>query len=94
VNNNYTRADITRVHTTRTRTARQKSELDDHLNALETQLGLSARWDSNHSRRVTLKHLITNRKLLKAIDHLERVVVERLFELTKLNLSGTGEHIY
>ncbi|KIM72931.1 hypothetical protein PILCRDRAFT_80145, partial [Piloderma croceum F 1598] len=33
---------------------------------------------------------INNRKYLKAVDTLERLVVQRLFELTKMNHSGTA----
>jgi hypothetical protein len=35
--------------------------------------------------------LMTERKYRRALDELERLVVQRLFEMTKLGMSGVGK---
>lgn len=51
------------------------------------------RWTSGHPRRVAVVQDINHRAYNDALDNLERLVVMRLFELTKLNQSGTGKNI-
>lgn len=58
---------------------------------LEIQLGIDKRWeiDSEPYRQFRQEaSLLTYRT---ALDDLERLVVMRLFELSKLSLSGTGK---
>lgn len=38
--------------------------------------------------------LLTERKYCRALDELERLVVQRLFEMTKMGMSGVGESLY
>ena len=55
------------------------------------------------ARIITLRHttsdspeyieaskLLSQRKYLKAVDELERLVIQRLLEMTKLGIAGTG----
>ena len=58
---------------------------------LEVEFGIAPRWtplDSNYNE--ALKFL-AERKYRRALEHLQQLVVQRLFELHKMNLSGTGE---
>jgi hypothetical protein len=60
---------------------------------LEVQLGIDKRWEIgsdqyNHFRQETS---LLNYRM--ALDNLERLVVMRLFELSKLSLSGTGKSV-
>jgi hypothetical protein len=76
------------------RTAVQKVEL--HLNAvsdLERWLGLEERWTAVHPEYQKTVNYINNRKFICAVEKLEGLVVQRLFELSKANLSGTGERL-
>ncbi len=69
---------------------RQDNLLAD-IHAMESALHLRRRWQPEDSEyQATLKYMAT-RKYQKALGHLQRLVVQRLFELHKLNLSGTGK---
>lgn len=57
---------------------------------LENQLRLRERWESDSEEYQSIKSKVVERQYRRALDELERLVVQRLFELTKLNLSGTG----
>lgn len=74
----------------------QKVEL--HLNAvqdIEQRLGIQDRWTAIHPEYQNTLDYINNRKFIRAVEKLEGLVVQRLFELSKANLSGTGEyHLY
>jgi hypothetical protein len=58
---------------------------------LEVQLGIYIRWEPDHPEWINTQALITMHKYHQAIDHLEGLVVGRLFELTKAHQSGTGQ---
>ena len=58
----------------------------------ENQLGLQgARWRPEDEEYKLVEHAMTERAYRKALDDLELLIVKRLFELTKLNMSGTGK---
>ncbi|KAK7039291.1 hypothetical protein VNI00_010196 [Paramarasmius palmivorus] len=48
------------------------------------------RWTSDSEEYHNAQKEKLNRRYRKALEELERTVVQRLFELTKLNMSGTG----
>lgn len=50
-------------------------------------------WTADFPEYIRIQEYIKNKKYLRAVDTLEALVVQRLFELTKLNHSGTGEFI-
>lgn len=61
--------------------------------SLEVKLNIpeGERWHADHPKyRDTLKY-ISQRRYHRAIDKLHKLVVQRLFELHKMNLSATGE---
>lgn len=63
------------------------------LGTIEVQLNIQERWGPDHPEFMKYKSEVDNSDYRKALDALERVVVMRLFELTKLNMSGTGASI-
>jgi hypothetical protein len=64
---------------------------EQHILFIEDQLGLrGARWNEASEEYRISKHKLAERKYRRALDELERLVVQRLFELSKLNISGTG----
>ncbi|KAG1837662.1 hypothetical protein F4604DRAFT_1885677 [Suillus subluteus] len=57
--------------------------------AMEVKLGITCCWTpSTHKYQETMKYMAT-RKYYRALDNLQRLVVQRLFELQKLNISQT-----
>ncbi|KAJ7248761.1 hypothetical protein C8J57DRAFT_1522233 [Mycena rebaudengoi] len=71
--------------------ARQKMEQDeDVVRELEEKLGIVDRWNSTSPRWADTVAEVKKRKYQKALDALELRIVERIFELTKMNRSETG----
>jgi hypothetical protein len=60
---------------------------------IESQLGVEARWEIGSNEYNEFKMEARLGKYRMALDDLERLVVMRLFELSKLSLSGTGESL-
>lgn len=61
---------------------------------MEDRMNISTRWTTlSPEYQSTLKY-ISNRKYEQALDHLQQLVIKRLFELHKLNLSQTGQYPY
>ncbi|KAF7374056.1 hypothetical protein MSAN_00286500 [Mycena sanguinolenta] len=57
---------------------------------LETRLNISSRWTSASPEWVLAVKAIKDREYQDALDQVEKIIVERLFEMTKINQSGTG----
>ncbi|KAI1782950.1 hypothetical protein LXA43DRAFT_904545, partial [Ganoderma leucocontextum] len=60
---------------------------------MEFHLGVEAQWEPNNPDFVNTKQYIATRDYQVALLNLQRLVVQRLFELHKMNLSQTGYHI-
>ncbi len=59
----------------------------------EVMMGIEKRWEPQDEKYLeTLKYSQT-RQYHRALDHLQKLVVQRLFELQKLNLAGTGVYL-
>jgi hypothetical protein len=61
---------------------------------IEVQLAVDQRWEIGGPEYQRFKEEATLGKYRTALDELERLVVMRLFELSKLSLSGTGKFVY
>ena len=57
---------------------------------LEHRLGLSAQWTPRDEEYQRVAKYIKQRRFIRVIEELERLVVQRLFELSKANLMETG----
>ncbi|KAF6749130.1 hypothetical protein DFP72DRAFT_992049 [Ephemerocybe angulata] len=60
------------------------------VHSLETNLGITVQWTEGSEEWEAAKQLVEHRTYRRALDELERLVVSRLFELTKMNMSQTG----
>jgi len=60
---------------------------------MEVRMGISNRWEPTMPKyQQTMKYMKTC-EYHRALDNLQRLVVQRLFELHKLNLLQTGEYL-
>jgi ribosomal protein L10 len=59
---------------------------------LEDRLKVDNRWTTSSPEWVGAVKLLKEKKFTDALNALELLIVERIFELTKVNRSGTGEH--
>ncbi|KAF9486113.1 hypothetical protein BDN70DRAFT_235965 [Pholiota conissans] len=76
----------TRVRTTHTRHQMKEEAVQRY----EEEHGIVERWDEGSEVYQKALKLLTERSYHRAIDNLERLVVQRLFELTKLGMNGVG----
>ncbi|KAJ7349571.1 hypothetical protein DFH08DRAFT_996667 [Mycena albidolilacea] len=72
--------------------AKEKVDRDlDAVQELEEKLEISDRWTTESPKWMTTVAEIKQKKYQKALDAVELLVVERIFELTKMNQSQTGK---
>ena len=60
---------------------------------LEIQLGIKKRWEVGSENYNHFREEASLLNYRTALDELKRLVVMRLFELSKLSLSGTGKFV-
>ncbi|KAG2744462.1 hypothetical protein P692DRAFT_20850415 [Suillus brevipes Sb2] len=81
----------TRAHEAERRATHNKLTLE--MNAaldLEHQLGLTERWTPHDPEYQEALEYLNNHRFIRAVQRLEGLVVQRLFELAKANLASTG----
>ena len=61
------------------------------MQALELKLDISERWQPESEEWQCTGRLVAMQKYQRALDVLEGLIVVRMFELTKMNRSQTGE---
>ncbi|KAG8956492.1 hypothetical protein FRC03_010785 [Tulasnella sp. 419] len=64
--------------------------LEKELERVETKMGITETWLPTCPEWKSAMNYIETREYRRAIDKVELLIVQRLFELQKLNLSGTG----
>jgi hypothetical protein len=57
---------------------------------MERRLEIATRWTSDCEEWKSTQEMLDLHGYNRALDHLEGLIVSRLFELTKMNMSGTG----
>ncbi|KAF7371508.1 hypothetical protein MVEN_00005600 [Mycena venus] len=91
INGGYTRPEIARVRT------RYRTTWDKYLATQETtrryeeEHNIETRWEPGSREWTDALALLTECKYREALTEVERLVVARLLELTKLGMSGVGE---
>ncbi|KAG0697415.1 hypothetical protein DFH29DRAFT_946408 [Suillus ampliporus] len=73
--------------------AQHTSRLVLEMNAvddLECQMGITECWTREQGEYKHALNSLMNRRFICVVEHLEGLVVKRLFELAKANLAGTG----
>ncbi|KAI5990606.1 hypothetical protein EDD15DRAFT_2388740 [Pisolithus albus] len=82
---------ITRKAETKRRHAQENYEKDlKAVQELEGRLGITRRWVPEDEEWQAAARLVANWKYQQALDNVKRLVVSRIFELSKMNQSGTG----
>lgn len=60
---------------------------------MEVRLGIGRRWVPGDLEYIETLKYMTERKYHQAADKVHQLVIQRLFELQKLNIAGTGKHL-
>lgn len=87
--------DHTRSIETKRRQLLEKRDRDlDIIHDLESKLGIlpEERWVPSSAEWATTAEKVRLRDYRKKLDHLESLVVSRIFELSKMNMPQTGEY--
>lgn len=61
------------------------------VQALEEKLEIEKRWEPEYAEWDTAAAMVAIRRYQRSLDLLEGLVVARMFELTKMNMSQTGK---
>ena len=64
---------------------------EEELIRFEEEHNILTRWTPESPAYKEAEKLLVERNYRRAVDNLERLVVQRLFELTKLGMNGVGE---
>lgn len=82
-----------KAETDRRHLSERRNNILQEVIAMEVKMGIETRWHPQcEEYRSTVKY-ISMRKYHRALDNLQRLVVQRLSELHKMNLSQTGKII-
>lgn len=82
-----------RLEAERRHAIKQYERISLEVHALEVRMGIDqgSRWTPATEEYVATLTYIHEQRYQRALDKLQKLVIQRLFELHKLNLSGTGE---
>ena len=58
---------------------------------MEVSMGIEKRWDPLSPEYMETLGYLSTRKYQRALEELQRLVIQRLFELHRMNMSATGE---
>ena len=79
-----------RAETNRRLAAERHSQILREVIAMEVKMGISTRWQPSDEQYIETLAYMSKRHYHRALDNLQRLVIQRLFELNRLNLAGTG----
>ncbi|KAJ7432670.1 hypothetical protein B0H11DRAFT_2165186 [Mycena galericulata] len=85
-----TSAESTASKVVRRHAAENVDKALEAVQELETKLEIEVRWLPSSPEWDAAAMLVSTRRYRLAIDRLEHLVIQRMFELTKMNLSQTG----
>ena len=94
VDRGYTGKQITRITTQYRTTFERWRAKNDEVLRYEEEHDISVRWAPTSQEYLDALVIVQERKYRRAIDDLERLVVQRLFEMTKLGQSGVGTYTF
>ncbi|OBZ74171.1 hypothetical protein A0H81_06337 [Grifola frondosa] len=81
---------ITRIQTLYRTTGERLRRCEEQVRSIEEELDIPVRWSIGMPEYEMMAVELRMRNYRLALDNLERLVVQRMFELTKLGMSGLG----
>ena len=84
---------VSEVHFAYARAAANLDNISHTVNAHEVDLGIEARWTPTSAEYQNTLVEMQLQDYRHALDHLEYLVVQWMFELSKLGMSGVGESL-
>ncbi|KAG0708173.1 hypothetical protein DFH29DRAFT_979487 [Suillus ampliporus] len=95
VNTSYTNdlSHTRKIETQRRHATEQYDQILHEVTALEVEMGIMRRWEPIDPQYIDTIKFIATRSFHKSLANLQCLVVQRLFELHKLNISKTSYHM-
>lgn len=84
-------ADKTKIKTRYHTTFRRYQAIEEEVLLFEEAHVIDIRWTSDSQEYCKAIKTLSERKYVRALDELERLVVQRLLEMSKLGIAGTGK---
>ncbi len=84
-------SDTRKIETERCHAIEKVERITRELCELEVELEISPQWTPAHSKYQEIVNFLVERKYRRALDKLQKLVIQRLFKLHKLNLAQTGK---
>jgi len=81
------------VATRKLNTFESHTQVREMLSAFEVLHGINERWTPDSDEWTKAVEYSRVRDYQKALDKLEALIVQWLFELSKMGLAGTGKHL-
>ena len=81
-----------RIEAERRKLKQRLESANDQVIELEVKLHVSKRWLPCDDQYMEVAKYSDLREYHRALDHLQKLVVQRLFELQKLNIAQTGKY--
>lgn len=94
IHRGITKKAITAIKTRYMTTHKCWMAVNEDVCRIEQILGIEHRWTPDSAEYTAALTVLHEQKYRRALDHLERLVVQCLFELTKLGMSGIGMFDY
>jgi hypothetical protein len=82
----FARAREAKRHAAHRKLVLEMNVVDD----IEHRMGITERWQPQDTKYQEGLAYLTNRQFIHVIEQLQGLVVQRLFELAKANIAGTG----
>lgn len=79
-----------KLETQRRHVAERRGQLLREIIDMEVRMGLVDRWQPSSKEFTDTMRYVRTREYHRALDNLQRLVIQRLFELHNLNLAQTG----
>jgi hypothetical protein len=93
IHNGYTRKEIAAVRTRYRTTFTRWTAKEEEVGRYEEEHSIDTRWLPDSESYKATQILLVERSYRRAVDNLERLVVQLLFELTKLGMNGVGKSV-
>lgn len=79
-----------KLETQRRYSAERLATIQQEVTSMEVKMGIANRWQPSSPEYQAMLKYMSNHQYQRALDNLQRLVVQRLFELQRLNISQTG----
>ena len=79
-----------RIETQRRHALEVRSKALAAVHDLEMRMEIGLRWIAGDEKWEAAASMVYRRRYQRALDHLEELVIARMFELAKCHMSGTG----